>query len=206
MRTDSPAHRETATPRARGRRRPAPRLLPARGSRHRRCASAWRRSAPLRAGTDARAGPSHGRLQDGTDFHYAAALQDRAALRELHGFSEVLRLDQGVAADDVLGLGVWSVGDGSLLSLDELARPLERVTGVLDMALVGQLLHPGHPGLHALLHLLRRSHRGTTVLVGAAVQVDELAHDDSSWGFSHSGSVVRAGLPTLGRFRGAAAD
>src|SRR5438874_1366793 len=182
MRTDSPAHRETATPRARGRRRPAPRLLPARGSRHRRCASAWRRSAPLRAGTDARAGPSHARLQDGTDFHHATALQDRAALRELHGFSEVLRFHQGVAADDVLGLGVWSVGDGPLLSLDELARPLERVTGVLDMALVLELLHPGQPRLRALLHLLRRSHRGTTGLVGAAVQVDELAHDDSSWG------------------------
>src|SRR5437667_12803068 len=138
MRTDSPAHRETATPRARGRRRPAPRLLPARGSRHRRCASAWRRSAPLRAGIDARAGPSHARLQDGTDFHHASALQDREALRELHGFSEVLHFKQGVAADDVLRLGVWCVGDGPLLYIDELARPDERVTGVLDMALVGE--------------------------------------------------------------------
>src|SRR5947207_14563230 len=120
MRTDSPARRETATPRARGRRRPAPRLLPARGSRHRRCASAWRRSAPLRAGTDARAGPSHARLQDGTDFQHATALQDRAALRELHGFSEVLRFHQGVAADDAVDLAVSSVADGPLVSLAEL--------------------------------------------------------------------------------------
>src|SRR5205814_4482499 len=177
---DRPARRGTATPRGRGRRRPARRLLPAPGAPPRRYASAWRPTAPLPAGTDARAAASHACRQHGTDFHHAAAFQDGTALRELHGFGEIFRLDQGVAADDVLRLGVRAVGDGALLALDQLARPLERMTGVLDVALVGQLLHPGHPGLHALLHLLRRSHRGATRLVGAAVQVNEFAHGNSS--------------------------
>src|SRR5437899_9699013 len=206
MPTDCPARRGTATLRGRGRRRPARRLLPAPGVRPRRCASAWRPTAPLPAGTDARAAPSHARRQHGTDFHHAAALQDGTALRELDGFGEVPGLDQGVAPDDVLGLGVRPVGDGALLALDQLAGPLERVTGVLDVALVGQLLHPGHPGLHALLQLLRRSHRGATGLVGAAVQVNEFAHGDSSRGSPLVGPVVPAALPTLRRFRDAAAD
>src|SRR6266496_6852698 len=89
-----------------------------------------------------------------TTLFRSSALQDRAAHGELHGLRQILRLDQGVSADDILGLRVWSVGDGPLLAFDQLARPLERVTGVLDMTLVGKLLHPGHPGLHALLHLL----------------------------------------------------
>src|SRR2546425_8108604 len=122
--------------------------------RSRRCASAWRRSAPLLAGTDARAAPSHVRLQDRADFHHASPLQDGTTQRELRGLREVLRLDQGVAAHDVLGFRVRPVGDGPLLALDELAGALQRVPAVLDMALVGKLLHPGHPGLHALLHLL----------------------------------------------------
>src|SRR5207237_9947784 len=117
-------------------------------------AHAWRPPAPRPAGPDARAARSHARLQNGTDFDHAAAFEDGAALRQLHGFGEIPRLDQRVSADDVLRLGVRAVGDRPLFALHELAGALERMTGVLDVALVGQLLHPGHPGLHALLHLL----------------------------------------------------
>src|SRR5438132_6876892 len=202
MRTDWPARRGTATPPGRGRRRPVRRLLPTPGFRHRRCASAWRPAAPLRAGTESRAAPSHARLQHGSDFDYSAAYQYRSSLQELGGLGEILRLDQRISPDNVLGLGVWAVGDGPLRALDQLPRPLERVTLVLDVALVGQPLHPGHPSLHALLQLLRRSHGGTTGLVGATVQVNELAHGDSSRGSPLIGSGLAAGLSTVRTFQG----
>src|SRR5438445_11708513 len=133
MRTDCPAPRETATPPARGRRRLASRLLPARGSRHRRCASAWRRSAPPLAGTDARAAPSHARLQDRADFHHAAAFQDGTTHRELHRLGEVLRLDQGVAPHDILGLRVRPVGDDPIVALVELAVLIQWMPDILDV-------------------------------------------------------------------------
>src|SRR3989442_2698659 len=153
MRTDCPAPRETATPPARGRRRLASRLLPARGSRHRRCASAWRRSAPPLAGTDARAAPSHARLQDRADFHHAAAFQDGTTHRELHRLGEVLRLDQGVTPYDILGLRVRPVGDGPLVALDDLAATLQRVPTVPDLPIVANFLFPNHPRLHCPLDL-----------------------------------------------------
>src|SRR3989441_13010506 len=102
--------------------------------RSRRCASAWRRSAPPLAGTDARGAPSHVRLQDRADFHDASPLQDGTPQRELHRLGEVLRLDQGVAAHDILGLRVRPVGDGPLLARHELAGTLQRVPAILDMA------------------------------------------------------------------------
>src|ERR1041385_2968265 len=74
MPTDSPAHRETATVRGRGRRCPGRRLPPARGARPRRCGSAWRPSAPPPAGTGAPEAPLHVQLPDGADLHDPPAL------------------------------------------------------------------------------------------------------------------------------------
>src|ERR1041385_2649471 len=177
MPTDSPAHRETATVRGRGRRRPGRRLPPARGARPRRCGSAWRPSAPPPAGTGAPEAPLHVQLPDGADLHDPPALEDRTAERKPDRLVDVLRLDDREAADDVLGLGVWPVGDGLLLTGDRPAGPLQRVALVLEVPLVRELLHPRHPGLHALLHPLRRSHRRLARLVGGAIQVHVFTHD-----------------------------
>src|SRR2546425_5291596 len=55
--------------------------------RSRRCASAWRRSAPPLAGTDARGAPSHVRLQDRADFHDASPLRSEEHTSELQSLA-----------------------------------------------------------------------------------------------------------------------
>src|SRR5580765_1975844 len=176
MRTGSPGRRETSTPPTRGRRRPARRLPPARGSGPRRCASAWRRGAPLRAGRDARSARSHLDLHDGTHFDHSVYLEDRTPLRQLHRLREIARLDQRVSADDVLRLEEGAVRHDLLPALHELAGTLERLALVLDMALLAELLQPAHPFLHRLLHAL-----GGPVRLPTAIEKQELAHRSSSF-------------------------
>src|SRR5215510_12686998 len=53
---------------------------------------------------------------------------------------------------------------------------LQGLAGVLDMTFVSKLLEPGHPLLHRLLRLLRRS-----VALGTAIKIDKLAHGNSSF-------------------------
>src|SRR5262249_34885335 len=85
-----------------------------------------------------------------------ARLEDRAAFRDFDCLRKVPRLDQGEAVHDVLGLGIRPVVDALVLASDDLACALERMSGVLDMALFAELLEPGEPFLHGLLHLLGR--------------------------------------------------
>src|SRR5262249_30638716 len=144
--------RGTSTPPAHGRRRPVGRLLPAPDSAPRRCASTWRRCAPLRAGRDDRSARSHADLHDGAYFHRAVRLEDRTSLRELHGLSEIAGLDQRVPTHDVLGLGEGAVRHTLLPALHQFPVALERLSLVPDMALLAELLQPGHPFLHRLLH------------------------------------------------------
>ena len=61
--------------------------------------------------------------------------------------------------DEVLGFRVRAVGDHLLLAADDLARALERLAALLEVAVRFQLAHPRHPALHALLRALRRAHR-----------------------------------------------
>src|SRR5262245_50100295 len=176
MRTGSRGHRGTSTPPARGRRRPVRRLLPAPDSGPRRCASTWRRCAPLRAGTGDRSAQSHADLHDGAHFHRAVSLEDRTSLRELHRLSEVAGLDQRVPTHDVLGLRKGPVGHALLPALHQLSGALERLPLVLDMALLAELLQPGHPFLHRLLHPF-----GGSVGLAPAIEKQEFAHRRSSF-------------------------
>ena len=61
-------------------------------------------------------------LHHGPDFDRAAAVEDRAAARQLHRLIEVARLDDREAADQVLGLRVRPVGDGFCCPAHDLAR------------------------------------------------------------------------------------
>src|SRR6266542_1548867 len=51
----------------------------------------------------------------------------------------------------------------------------EGLAWVLDMTLVSKLLHPGHPFLHHLLHVIMGS-----AALGTAIKIDKLAHGNSS--------------------------
>src|SRR5262249_52512652 len=93
----------------------------------------------------------------GTDFDRAAGFENRAAARQLHGLIDVTRLDDGEAANDVLGFGERSVGH-ALVAAHDLAGPLQGLTAILQVTLRFELAHPLHPALHALLGLLRRTH------------------------------------------------
>src|SRR6185503_5163657 len=169
MRTDRRACLGTSTPPAPDRRRPGRRLRPAPGCGTRRCESGRRSSALTRAGTGSRPVPLH--LHHGADLDEAVALEDRAALGDLRRLGDVLRLDDGVAADQVLRFRERAVCHRLLFAGDDLAGGLERLAGVLDVALLAQLLKPGHPLLHDLLRLLRG--RGP---LGAPVKEQVLAH------------------------------
>src|SRR5215471_3880227 len=169
MRSGSPAGRGTSTPPAPGRTRPAPRLPRAPGSGSRTAESGRRSSVPTRAGTGSRPAPLH--LHHGPHLDEAVTLEDRAALGDLRRLGDVLRLDDGVAANQVLGLGERTVRHRLLLALDDLARGLERLAGVLDVTLPAQLLEPRHPLLHHLLGILRRLGP-----LGAPVKEQVLAH------------------------------
>src|SRR5579872_1920984 len=81
--------------------------------------------------------------------------EDRTLLRELHGVGEIASLDERVSRDEVL-LGVGAVRRRLLGAPSDLARPVEGSPAVLEVALLAELLQPGHPALHLLLHLLRR--------------------------------------------------
>src|SRR5919201_6611697 len=85
----------------------------------------------------------------------------------------MVRLTECIPADDVLGFGKWSVGNGSSLPCHQLPGAFQRVSRILDVALLGQLFQPCHPPLHLLLGLLGRSGRARA----AAIQVHEFAHD-----------------------------
>src|SRR5207248_3822294 len=98
-------------------------------------------------------------------------LKDWAALGKLDGLVEVARFDEGIAADNVLGLGKGAVGDGLLLAFHELAGAVERLAYVLDVALVAEFFEPGHPSLDVLLPRFGR-------LIGhdATIKINKFAH------------------------------
>src|SRR5262249_43483153 len=147
-----PACHGISTLPARGRRRLARRLPPARGWARRRSGSAWRPCAPPHAGTGGRSAPSHIQNANRPHFHRAARSEDRTAFREFDRLREIPRLDQSEAVDDVLRLGKGAVMNALLLPTHDLAAALERMSGILDVAFFAQFLEPGEPFLHGFLH------------------------------------------------------
>src|SRR5215475_3429941 len=145
---DSPARREASILRKPGRRRPARRLLPVPDYASQRYAPVWRPFARLRGGIDARSVPSHIQLHDRSHFNAPVDLQDWTALREFHRLLQVAGLDECVTADNVLGFGKGSIRHGLLLALHQLAGALERLSLVLNVSLLAELLEPCHPLLH----------------------------------------------------------
>src|SRR6516162_3128065 len=166
------ACREFATPPTRGRRRLARRPPPARGCGRQRCASARRPCAPTRAGKDDRRAASHVQLHDRAHFDRTPDLKDGAALGELDGVGEIFRLDQAEAANEILGLGVGTVGDDLLVALDHHAGAFQRMSELLEMAARAELLEPGGPFLQLLLPLLGR----LGCIPAAAIQIGKFAH------------------------------
>jgi hypothetical protein len=100
------------------------------------------------------------------DFYQAPSLENGTALGELRGLVQITCLDQAVAAHEIF-LGIGPIGDtGGIAHLA--ACRLQRVSPILQVAALGQLLHPGHPLLHVLLYLLGGLGRPTAT---AAVHV-----------------------------------
>src|SRR5271166_314609 len=168
----SPACREFATPPTRGRRRLARHPLPARYCERRRCASARRPCAPTRAGKDGRRAASHVQLHDRAHFHGTPDLQNRTAFGDLDGTREITGLDQAETADEVLGLGVRTVGDDLLVALDHHAGTLQRMSEFPEVAVRAELLEPRGPFLQLFLPLLGRG----GCIPAAAIQIGKFTH------------------------------
>src|SRR5262249_61388905 len=148
----------------------------ARGCVPRTPGRAGRSRPPPPAGTGDRGPPSHAQDADRAPLHGASRLEDRAAFRDFDRLRKIPRLDQGEAVHDVLGLGIRPVVDALLLACDDLACALERMSGILDMALLAEFLEPGEPFLHGFLHLLGRS----CSWIAAAKKKRKFAHCVSS--------------------------
>src|SRR5215831_16755295 len=88
---------------------------------------------------------------------------------------ELLGLDYDIATHDILRLGVWTVVDNLLCALDHLAGVLQRMAGVLDVAVRAEFLKPRDPFLHGLLHVL-----GGRGCLSATKQIGKCTHDDPS--------------------------
>src|SRR5262245_5910821 len=78
----------------------------------------------------------HVDFHDRTHLHRSADLEDRAAQRQLGRLGQVARLDERVAADEVLRLGERAVRDAPLPAVDHLAGPLQGMAGILEVALL----------------------------------------------------------------------
>src|SRR5262249_55347253 len=103
------------------------------------------------------------------------------------GLRQVVRLNHDVASDDVLCLRKGTVLDDFPVSADDFARWLQRVTGVLEMALRAELLKPSHPFLHLLLVSF-----GSGICFPAAKYICKFAHCLSPF----SSSSPQCGLPS----------
>src|SRR5262249_29883501 len=92
-------------------------------------------------------------------------------------------LDQAEAADEILGLGVGTVGDDLLVALDHHAGALKRMPELLQVAVSTKLLEPGGPFLQLFLPLLG----GLGCLPAAAIEIGEFTHCRSSlvWNVEH---------------------
>lgn len=79
-------------------------------------------------------------FQDGTDLDKTASFKDRTAHRKLGRRNEIVGLYERIAADDVLGFSVGTVGDGFFLSsLDHFTRVIEGMPHVFEMAFLLKL-------------------------------------------------------------------
>src|ERR1700680_556529 len=114
-------------------------------------------------------------LHDRTDFHEPAGFKDGATLREFCSFAEILGLNQCVAAYNIFGLRIGAIGHRLLFSPHDFSCPVERLTAILNVALLAELRQPRNPLLHFLLSLLRRIRP-----FSASVQVHEFAHSVNS--------------------------
>src|SRR4051812_10154089 len=103
---------------------------------------------PKRVWLDSVTPPCRGRLRsflghvtgEATDLHRAAVQQARTALRQLGSRVDRLGLDDGVAADNLLGLHERSVGDD--LGLEDPPFPGESVARVDHPASLHSLADP----------------------------------------------------------------
>src|SRR3984957_1516528 len=128
----------------------------------------------------------HTQFLNRTHLDRTTDLKDRTVLRKFSGVSQVSGLDDDVAAHHVRGLGKGAVGDDLLFAGDNLTRMLQRMAGVLNVSLGSEVLEPGDPFFHRLLHLL-----GGVVSLAATKQISEFAHcvsPYSIWVFSSGGS------------------
>src|SRR5262249_26342364 len=103
---------------------------------------------------------------------------------------EILGLDHDIATNDILRFGVWTVVDNLLCALDYLAGTLQRMAGVLDVAVRTEFLEPRDPFLHGLLHVL-----GGRGCLSATKQIRKFTHDDSSLVWYVSPAQIRRVLP-----------
>src|SRR5579864_411141 len=91
---------------------------------------------------------------DRPDLDRSAYFENWAAFRKLRRLLQITRLDQGEAADHIFGLREGAIGHTLLFASDHLAGLFERMADVFKMTLFAELLKPGAPLLHGLLHLL----------------------------------------------------
>src|SRR5581483_1610605 len=78
-----------------------------------------------------------------------------AAFRKLRRLLQIARLNKCEAADHIFGLREGAIGHTLLFASDHLAGLFERMADISQMTLFAELLKPGAPFLHGLLHLLR---------------------------------------------------
>src|SRR5262249_8039799 len=124
----------------------------------------------------------HVHLHDRTHFNGTAAVENRTPTRQLHGLIDVACLDERKAADKILRFGERTIGDGLLLATHHLARPLQRLPAVLQMALLVEIVHPGHPTLHVLLCAFGAAHRILPRSFRHSVEIEKLAHVAAPFG------------------------
>src|SRR5215472_1883416 len=145
--------------------------------------------------------PSHVHLHDRPHFHGAFNLEYGAALRKLYGLVQVARFDQREPTYDVFSFGKRPVSHSLLFPFYQFARAFKRLTPVLDMTVLCEVLEPSHPFLDHLLRSLGRPSRLAT-----AVKIYELAHGDSSSGLAFRPLDVWEGRRRTSFFRTFAAS
>src|SRR5579871_1617436 len=124
--------------------------------------------------------PLHLQPHHRPDFHRTTIVGNRTPGRQLGRLVQIPGLDDGEAADDVLGLRVGPVGHRLRLPGDDLARVVEWLADVLEVALITQILEPRPPLLHRLLRPFGRTGRLPDRFRGVSVQEHEFRHGTPS--------------------------
>src|SRR4029079_5270718 len=91
----------------------------------------------------------------GPDLHGPVAREHGTPGGERDGLLEVARLHHDEAEDHLLGLEVGAVRHHLVRAAHHLARGGDGLSRALEVALGFEVADPGHPGLEAVLRLLR---------------------------------------------------